>query len=36
MVDLGRWASEEYRVAGPPADPLDPGNLVELPDREEN
>ncbi len=35
LVDLGRWASEEYRVAGGPVDPLDPGNLVEFPKKEE-
>jgi endogenous inhibitor of DNA gyrase (YacG/DUF329 family) len=21
LVDLGRWLGEEYRIAGPPADP---------------
>ena len=22
LVDLGRWLGEEYRIAGPPADPI--------------
>jgi uncharacterized protein len=22
LVDLGRWLGEDYRIAGPPADPM--------------
>jgi uncharacterized protein len=30
LVDLGRWLGEEYRIAGPPADPT----LASAPDED--
>lgn len=31
LVDLGRWADEEYRVAGEPVDPDTLDNVIEFP-----
>ena len=33
MIDLGKWAKEEYRVAGEEVDPMD---LLQPNDKEED
>lgn len=33
LVDLGRWAAEEYRISGPPAGGEELENLVDFPSK---
>jgi hypothetical protein len=31
MIDLGRWAEEEYRIPGKKAEKENPDNLIQFP-----
>jgi endogenous inhibitor of DNA gyrase (YacG/DUF329 family) len=31
LVDLGRWAQEEYSIPGRPVDPEQLANIIEFP-----
>ncbi len=33
LVDLGRWADEDYRVAGERVDPEQFGNIIPFPEK---
>jgi endogenous inhibitor of DNA gyrase (YacG/DUF329 family) len=35
LIDLGRWADEEYRVAGEKVDPDTLANVIEFPRKDD-
>lgn len=35
LVDLGRWAAEEYRIPGRKVDPDENANVIEFPRKED-